>query len=541
MPPETETTLVQHYGLQPLDYAAVVVYLLITFGIALYFGRQQKNTEDFFVGGRRMPWFAVGLSILATLFSTLSYLGVPGEMIKQGIALFLGYLAIPLTFVVISYVWIPFFMRLKLTSAYEYLERRFSYPVRLVGAVLFILLRLGWMSMVVFAASLALDLVKGGDLPWLRGPDLYWAIGTIGLVAAVYTAIGGIQAVIWVDVLQCILLLAGVILAIGYVVLADGSGPLEWWEIATANTKAHTTPVWFSLDITTRNVILFTVINSFFWNICTHGSDQVVLQRYFSTSSLRAARRSYLTNVLVDFSMVALLSTAGLALLALYIKRTSLLPEGETAIGMADRLFPYFLGHQLPVGCAGLVISAFLCDAIQTLESGVNAITAVVTKDILAPSESPTETAHAELTAARRLTVFITLLVTGMAYFVAYLNIQYKLSLVDMMPKFFNMFVGPLAAMFFVGMFLPRCTTKSVLPAVACGLVVSIFWSWWEFIFQTDIRPTIFLSIAVPCTTTFVTAFALGFLYDRPGPHAGWNFTWWAVVQGRHEPDNDAK
>src|SRR6478736_2021988 len=118
-------------------------------------------------------------------------------------------------------------MPLKLTSAYEYLERRFSYPVRLRGAVLFILLRLGWMSMVVFAASMALDQVKGGEVNWLGVPDLYWWIGAIGLVAAVYTAIGGIQAVIWVDVLQCVLLLTGVLLAIGYVVIIDGSGPVE--------------------------------------------------------------------------------------------------------------------------------------------------------------------------------------------------------------------------------------------------------------------------------------------------------------------------
>ncbi|MCE9525159.1 MAG: sodium/solute symporter [Planctomycetales bacterium] len=540
MPPETETTLVQHSGLQPLDYAAVVVYLLLTLGIAIWFGRLQKNTEDFFVGGRRMPWFAVGLSILATLFSTLSYLGVPGEMIKQGIAMFLGYLAIPLTYIVISYVWIPFFMRLKLTSAYEYLERRFSYPVRLLGAMLFILLRLGWMSMVVFAASLALDMVKGGDLEWLAGPDIFWAIGTIGVVAAIYTAIGGIQAVIWVDVLQCILLLVGVIMAIGYVVVADASGPLEWWAVAAKQAKGHTAPVWFTWDLTVRSAVIFTVINSFFWNICTHGSDQVVLQRYFSTSSLKAARRSYLTNVIVDFSMVALLSIAGLALLALYIKRTNLLPEGQTPVGMADKLYPYFLGHQLPAGCAGLVISAFLCDAIQTLESGVNAITAVVTKDLLAPGSGKEETAQAELTAARRLTVFITVFVTGAAYGVGYLYVKYDLSLVDMMPKFFNMFVGPLAAIFFVGMFLPRCTTRSVLPAALCGLVVAIIWSWWEFIFQTKTRPTIFLSIAVPCTTTFLLSALLSFLFDGSGPHSGSNFTWWSVVKGTPQSDQSS-
>ena len=152
-----------------------------------------------------MPWFAVGLSILATLFSTLTYLGAPGEVIKNGFGHFLGFLAIPFGMAVVMLLWIPFFMRLKLTSAYEYLELRFNYPVRCIGASLFILLRLGWMSMVIFAASLALDRVKGPDVSWLPGHDIYWWICLIGLVAAVYTSIGGIQAMIWTDVLQFVM------------------------------------------------------------------------------------------------------------------------------------------------------------------------------------------------------------------------------------------------------------------------------------------------------------------------------------------------
>jgi SSS family solute:Na+ symporter len=283
------------------------------------------------------------------------------------------------------------------------------------------------------------------------------------------------------------------------------------------------------------------MLNVFFWNICTHGSDQVVLQRYFSTSSLQAARRSYLTNVIVDFTMVSLLSLAGLALLAFYIERAPLLPDGKSAVGMADKLFPYFLGSQLPAGCAGLVMSAFLCDAIQTLESGVNAITAVVTKDVLAPGAPSTETAAGELTAARRLTVFITLFVTATAYGVAFVQRANNLSLVDMMPKFFNMFVGPLAALFFVGMFLPRCTTRSVLPAALCGLALSVLWSWWEAIFQTTTRPTIFLSIALPCTTTFVLAALLSFLLDTRGRHSGSDYTWWGVVRGSKDPKSQDK
>ena len=527
----TDTTTLTHAGLQPLDYAAVAAYLLVTFGIAVWFGRKQESTEDFFVGGRRMPWFAVGLSILATLFSTLSYLGVPGEMIKQGIGLFTGYLAVPFSLAVVTFLWIPFFMRLRLTSAYEYLERRFSYPVRLVGAGLFVLLRLGWMSMVVFAASMALDCVVSGSTPGKPGPYFYWWIGGIGLTATVYTAIGGIQAVIWVDVLQCILLLAGVLLAIGFVVFTDGTGPADWWRTAAATTERHTTPPVFTWDLTVRVTIVWTMINNFFWTVCTHGSDQVVLQRYFSTASLQAARRSYFINVLVDITMAGLLSLAGLALLAFYLKHGDLLPDGTPAPKMADKLFPHFLGHQLPAGCAGVIISAFLCDAIQTLESGVNAITAVVTKDLLARGESSTETAAGELRAARLLTIGITLFVTANAYAVAHLQQKYNLSLVDMMPKFFNMFVGPLAALFFIGMFLPRCTSRSALPAVACGLLTSIVWSWWETIFGTTTRPTIFLSIGVPCVTTFGLAALSGVLFERGERHSGSEFTWWSVVR----------
>ncbi|NQW26234.1 MAG: hypothetical protein HQ473_07730 [Cryomorphaceae bacterium] len=150
----TEPQLKFNSGLESLDFAAIAAYLLATFGIALWFGHRQKDSDDFFVGGRAMPWFAVGLSILATLFSTLTYLGAPGEVIKNGFGHFLGFLAIPFGMAVVMLLWIPFFMRLKLTSAYEYLELRFNYPVRCIGASLFILLRLGWMSMVIFAASI---------------------------------------------------------------------------------------------------------------------------------------------------------------------------------------------------------------------------------------------------------------------------------------------------------------------------------------------------------------------------------------------------
>lgn len=554
-----ETSLSPDAGLETLDYAVIILYMISTFGIAVWFGRKQKNTDDFFVGGRRMPWFAVGLSILATLFSTLSYLGGPGEMIKNGIGLLIGNFAHPLSMTVVFFLWIPFFMRLRVTSAYEYLEHRFSYPVRLIGAILFVLLRLGWMSMVVYAASLALNSVKGPESEFFPGPDIYWWIAGVGLFAAIYTSVGGIQAMIWTDVLQCILLLTGVLMAIFYVVLVDHTGPLDWWATAAAQPEKHTSIPLFSWDVTVRNTVTWVIIGNFFWTICTHGSDQVVLQRYFSTASPKAARRSYLINVAVDLTMSVLLSLCGLALLAFYLKHADRLPPDElTAAGAADKLFPYFLGHQLPTGCAGLIIAAFLCDAMQTLESGVNSITAVVTNDVVPRLRQGHKRILSDLSIARLLTIIVTLIVTANACFVAVRTEtakaeaqrveaamtpaekaeaaknpqQRRPTLVDLMPKFFNMFVGPLAGLFVIGMFLSRSTSRSAIPAVILGLSVSICWSWYREIFGTEVGPTPFLAIAVPWLTTVGSAYLLSLFVERGGPHPGWNYTWFAVVKG---------
>lgn len=533
-----ESNITLDSGLETLDFAAIGFYFALTFGIALWFGRKQKDVDDFFVGGRRMPWFAVGLSILATLFSTLSYLGMPGETIKNGMGVFMGYLAVPFSMAVVTLLWIPFFMRLRLTSAYEYLELRFSYPVRLIGASLFVLLRLGWMSMVIFAASMALDRVKGPDLAFLPGQDIYWWIGLVGVIAAIYTAVGGIQAMIWTDVLQCLLLLAGVLLAIGYVAAVDGTGPVDWWTTAANTEGRNNLPPVFSWDITVRVTIVFALINNFFWTICTHGSDQVVLQRYFSVSSLKNARRSYFINFLVDLTMASLLSLCGLALLAYYLKHADQVPGGLKPVQAADKLFPHFLGNQLPAGFAGLIISAFLCDAIQTLESGVNAITAVAANDIVPRLRRGRPRIMSDLSFARVMSIVITIVVTANAYFVTNRVQAIGETIVGMMPKFFNMFVGPLASLFIIGMFFRRCTARSAIPAVLCGFVVSVCWSWWPEIrgVPKEQAPSFLLAIAAPCLTSLSVAWILSWVVERGDEHPGLKFTWREIVR---KPENE--
>jgi SSS family solute:Na+ symporter len=275
-------------GLQLIDVVGVVAYLLVTAGIVVWSSRRQKTTEDFFLGGRRMPWMAVGLSLLATLMSSISYMGVPGEMISNGITMFAQYLSLPFSMLVVLGVWVPFFMRLRMTNAYEYLEKRFDYRVRFMGGLLFLLLRFGWMSMVMYVGSLALTEMTASLVPadkldplasWLAGDVgttvmlhstlLYWVIGTVGVLATIYTCAGGFRAAIWNDVLQALMLLGGTLVTLGYVMWTTGTVPSDWWETASRHSAGHTHPKLFSFDVTERMTIFTAACLSFFWTICT--------------------------------------------------------------------------------------------------------------------------------------------------------------------------------------------------------------------------------------------------------------------------------
>lgn len=549
-------------GLEWIDFIGVALYLLVTGGIVVWSSRRQTNTEDFFLGGRRMPWMAVGLSLLATLMSSISYMGVPGEMISNGIAMFAQYLALPFSMFVVLVLWVPFFMRLKLVSAYEYLELRFDRRARLLGGVLFLLLRLGWMSMVMYVGSLAMTQMTSSLVPplqtdplanWfhsapadansevvvplLRDTLLYWVILAVGLAATVYTCVGGFRAAIWNDVLQSLMLLAGVLVTLGYVIGTTGTGPLDWWTIASQQMASHTHPQWFSFDPTVRMTIFTAGLLSFFWTICTHGSDQVALQRYFSTSSLRAARRSYIVNAFTDLTIGMLLALCGLALLAFYLQHPTFLPQGmvttengHTVVTNGDRVLPYFFAHQLPAGIGGIALAVLLCDAIQTLVSGVNSISAVFTTDVFG-RWLPGGGRFSELNQAKLLTVVVGLLVTALGIAVAVFAQHSGRNIIDMMAPAFNMFLGPLAALFLIGMFL-KCTSRDAIAAVLCGVAISFVWSYWKELFGTDYQPTITLTTGVPYIASFLIAAVLGSFSKKDPADPGLAYTW-AAVMGR--------
>ncbi len=553
-----------HDGLGAWDYGMVAAYLAAMMLMALYFSRRQRTTEEFFLASRNMPWFAVGLSIIATLLSTLTYLAAPGEVIKNGIGFFWGLLAVPFNLVTVWVLLVPFFMRLRLTSAYEYLECRFNYSARLLAAVLFILLRFGWMAVVVYASSMALAEMTRPDVTGLElaaaeaafREHLYIVIAFVGVFATVYTAVGGIRAVIWTDVIQFLVLFSGALLTLGYVVMTTGTGVADWWELATEHRAAHTRPLWFSWDPSERVTILTACMSIYFWTVCTQMCDQVVLQRYFTTCNLSAARRSYVLSAVADVSMNVLLALCGLALLGFYLQHADFLPTSMDLASRAnaDAVFPYFISHQLPAGVGGLILSALIAAAMSSIDSGVNSVSTVITTDIGHRCFPWIHASITPLAMARVLTLAVGGAVTGLAYGVDL--IARRVNILELMPKGFNMFLGPLAGLFFIGMFLPRCRTRSAIAAVLGGLGGSFVWSYWYELatltddwpvlrniwscwnrtFGDDAVPTFTLAVAFPFLFTVMLGMLLGLIWEPVGRHRGQDYVWSAVMRRGDQP-----
>jgi solute:Na+ symporter, SSS family len=544
-------------GLHGLDYGVVLVYLLATFAAGVYFSRGQSKGEDYFVGGRRMPWFAVGLSLVASLMSTVSYLASPGEVLQHGLALSIGWLALPLAFLVVNFLWIPFFMRLGITSIYEYLEQRFGLVARWLGAGLFVfILRLFWMSTIVLTASRAVAQITYDSLehvlPWELTLN-QWTLAvllSVGVFATFYTMLGGIKAVIWTDVAQFIVLFAGLIVTLVVVVVDTNSGPIDWWHKVTSTGEGgHDFPPLASWDITVRSTILFTVLNAFFWYCCTFIGDQVAVQRYLSTSSVSAAVRGNIVNFVANFMVMILLAVCGMALLTYYLD-----PQFQTEIvngitdprdaRVADKVFPYFIAHGLPVGMSGLVVAALFAVAMSSLDSGVNSVAAVLTIDVFR-RVNPQLSSEEELRLARMLSLIIGLGCTGLAWSMLYIPEHYNI--IGITARTFNCALGPLGAMFFVGMFFSRVGQRAIIASTFLGLIVAIGAAWWvELIWAIGLTkfatfqeasqhmrgPSPFLVTPLAATSSILLAVILGWLMPCRDPKKAKKYCWGTIVRG---------
>lgn len=466
------STHTQTSGLSGLDYAVIATYFVVLLAIGYFFSRRQNDTQEFFVAGRNTRSWAAGVSIFASLLSTISYLSVPGEVIKHGLAFVSIVAASPLAFLLVGYVIVPISMRMRATSCYEYLEKRFDLRTRLFAALLFTLIRLSWMGVVVFAASTAVGRILG------LGPQHMWLVAlTVGAIAIIYTTMGGIKTVIWTDVVQVAILLGGLVYLVGYVTLSTGSGPLAWWQEISAAAPYREAQPWWSWDPFTRVSHGGVIVFVFFWWICTASSDQVAVQRFFSTSSAQNARKAFGIGLITDALVMSLLALCGMALFFNYHGNLPAKP---------DDVFPYFIGHRLPGGLAGLMVAALFSAAMSSLDSGMNSISAVVTTDFYRRLSTTKPNPRTELRVARLTTLGSGGLVVAICLIVATIPDATRGNLTDLSQKINTFIVGGLGGLFFIAFFLPRCRASLAIVSTLVGMTVGCVLAlgdWFPFSF----------------------------------------------------------
>lgn len=455
--------------LSAADYAVLLAYVAGMIALGVVLSRQQKSGEDYFLAGRSMPWLAVGVSVIASLLSSLTYLSEPGEVWNSGVTHMFGkMLAIPFEMALVWWVCIPLMMRFHYTSAYEYLDDRFGSVARRVGVTLFLLLVMLWMGFVVLATAKA--------LATLSGMRLEWVIAVIGVVATVYTTLGGLRAVVWTDVIQVALLVGGGMFGIFYVAQQTGSGPSQWLETVRGHLESqqHEAMPLFSFDPTVRATVVTVAINMFIWHVCTHVGNQMTVQRYFSTSSTRSARRSFVTGSLLGVGLNLMLMVVGLAMLHYYLGGGRPLPAGLEAGKDQSLIFPAFAVHELPAGLGGGILAALLAAAMSSIDSGVNSIATVlsVERDKYGSGRKPKRTEAAVIHDARVITVVTGVGIALAAYLLSYMPSDW--GIVDAMPRTFNACTAPMGGMFLAGMFIRRASQRSVVAGAACGFLVSI-------------------------------------------------------------------
>lgn len=438
-----------------LDYLALIGYLVAIVGIGAYFSRRENTTDDYFLAGRRVPWWAATLSIFSTHLSAVTFMGIPAAAFKADWVTILINLGIILVAPVTVFCFLPFYRRLNVTTIYEYLEMRFSPGIRIYGSLSFVLLQLAKMGVFLLLPALALATVTGFNV--------YACIIVMGLLCTIYTVLGGIEAVIWTDVLQSCVLVGGGLLCIGMIFAAeqfDFSSMLDVAVTAEKN-KFHIFNMTGGID---SSVFWVVILGGFFIQLIPFTSDQVIAQRFLTTRDEKSAARSIWAHAGIVVPASLLFFGLGTALFVYYASRPEMLPGADVT---NDVIVPWFIATRLPAGLAGLVIAGLFAATMSTVDSGMHSIATSLVNDVhrkLRPDADDRQ----RLRMARILTVAAGLFGTISAVLISKMDAG---SLWKLILLLVGLFGSSLTGVFLLGVFTRRASARGVALGIAASIM----------------------------------------------------------------------
>jgi SSS family transporter len=436
-----------------LNYGILAAYLCISVLIGLYFSRKQRSTEDYFTGGGRIPWWASGLSVFGTLLSAITFMAIPAKAFITDWSYFMLNMTAILITPVIAYIFIPYFAKLRITTAYEFLENRFNYTARALGSLSFILFQLGRIGIVLLLPSLAVSIVTG--IP------VEACILLMGILCIIYTAFGGIEAVIWTDVLQIIVLMGGSILAIIWIILHTETNFIEMIDYASDRNKFNVMNMELNFTDSTFWVVFIGGLAS---ALVTQGTDQTIVQRYLTSSNIKDSQKTVYTNAIMTLPATIIFFGIGTLLFIFYSEMPDRL---SPSITNNDSIFPWYIVKELPLGVSGLLVAGIFSAAMSSISSSLNSVSTAFCSDFY-KHFNPNIADLKLLRIARAATITTGILGVLFALWMASSNIK---SLWDEFYRYLGLFTGGLGGMFLLGMLTKKANAKGTL----IGFVLSGF------------------------------------------------------------------
>ncbi|MDT0677586.1 sodium:solute symporter [Autumnicola musiva] len=450
--------------LHVIDYIIIAISLMISLAVGIKFSKKQKDTKQYFAAGGNIPSWAIGMSIFATLISSISFLAYPGEGYSSNWIRLVQGIMVPLVLLFLIGYIVPLYRKVIGLSAYEYFEKRFGYFARLYGSLAFVFATFSGMGTVFFLLSLALSSMTGFNIL-----TIIWVVG----IAVVFlTLLGGMEAVIWLDVIQGFLLIGGGIIAITVILLNTEGGFGTIWDTAMENEKIGLGPFNWDFVNLTFWVMAF---NGIFYAIQKYGTDQTIVQRYLTAKTDKSAINASIFGVLMTLPAWTVFMFIGTALFAFYKATPLALPPDIRP----DAVFPYFITTQLPPGLVGLIISALISAAISSLDSDLNCLSAVGVEDYYRRFK-PHSTDADRVKMGKILVVLSGLIAIGIATIYVYTDDEGVLSIVFMLYAIFS---GGLAGMFLLGLLVKRANKKGAY----IGIITCILYTGYAILTSTTI------------------------------------------------------
>ena len=468
-----------------INYSVLVLYLLVSVLIGLYFARKQKSTEDYFTGGGRIPWWASGLSVFGTLLSAITFMAIPAKSFTTDWSFFFLNITAILITPVIAFIFIPFFNKLKIKTAYQYLEDRFNYTARAFGSLSFILFQLGRIGIVLLLPALAISIVTGIQVEA--------SILIMGILCIIYTTFGGIEAVIWTDVMQVIVLLGGSILAVVWILIHTETSIGNMMTFALERNKFNVANMELNFTESTFWVVFIGGLAS---AMVTQGTDQTIVQRFLTSTNIKDSQKTLYTNAVLTLPATIIFFGIGTLLFIFYSEMPTAL---SPSISNNDSIFPWYIVKELPIGVSGLLVAGIFSAAMSSISSSLNSVSTAYCNDFHAHF-NPQVSDKKLLKIARIATIITGLIGLLLALWMANSNIK---SLWDQFYRFLGLFTGGLGGMFLLGMLTKKANASGTL----LGLLISAILIWYISVY-TDINFLMYSFFGV------VSCFCFGYFFS---------------------------